>query len=127
MIYTAEYDRSYNPSAPVVTINIGKPLSLPTLALTALIDSGADTVIIPVHQLKRIGAPREQKIWMHNVAGSRSLVDLYVISLHIGPFVFGDLLVVGGPQHDEVVVGRDVLNHFIVTLNGLAGVVEIAQ
>ncbi|MFN8493180.1 MAG: retroviral-like aspartic protease family protein [Caldilineaceae bacterium] len=126
-IYSYDYDSSYNPSAPVVEISIGPPLASPTLTLTALIDSGADTVIIPVYYLKQIGAYREQKAWIRNVAGSRALVDLYSISLRIGPFSFADLLVVGGPQRDEIILGRDALNHFIVTLNGLANVVEISQ
>jgi len=37
------------------------------------------------------------------------------------------LLVVGGPQRDEIILGRDALNHFIVTLNGLASMIEISQ
>ena len=35
--------------------------------------------------------------------------------------------VVGDKLGDEVIVGCDVLNQFIVTLNGLASVVEISQ
>ena len=88
LVYSYDYDSSYTPSAPVVEIAIGPPLATPTLALTALVDSGADTVIIPVYLLKQIGARREQKAWIRNVAGARSLVDLYSISLHIGPFSF---------------------------------------
>jgi hypothetical protein len=30
-------------------------------------------------------------------------------------------------QDDEVILGRDVLNQLIVTLNGLASAVEISQ
>jgi hypothetical protein len=35
--------------------------------------------------------------------------------------------VVADPQNEGVILGRNVLNPFIVTLNGLANVVEISQ
>jgi hypothetical protein len=47
--------------------------------------------------------------------------------LEFGPFDFRDLSVAGGMQANEVIIGRDILNQFIVTLNGLASVVEISQ
>jgi hypothetical protein len=62
---------------------------------------------------------------MSTPAAVRRLVDLYVISLRIGSYEQSALAVVGGLDTKEAIVGCDVLNHFIVTLNGLAGVTEI--
>ena len=53
------------------------------------------------------------------------LVDLYQISLQLGPFTQTLLEVVGGIQNDEGIIGRDVLNHLMVTLNGPAYSVEV--
>jgi hypothetical protein len=64
---------------------------------------------------------------MRTVTGARSVIDLYSISLQFGPFEFRDLMVAGGMQANEVIIGRDILNQFIITLNGLASVVEISQ
>lgn len=64
---------------------------------------------------------------MRTVTGSRSVVDIYAISLQFGPFAFREHFVVGGSQPNEIIIGRDVLNQFIVTLDGLASVVEISQ
>ena len=55
------------------------------------------------------------------------LVDLYQVSLQLGPFAQMFLEVVGSTQNDEVIVGRDVLNHLTVTLNGPAHSVEVFE
>lgn len=127
MIYTYDYDTSFNPSMPIIEIKIGRSFVTPSLALVALIDSGADSVIIPLQQLRKIKARKERSVWMRTVTGTRSIVDLYSISLQVGPFEFRDRIVVGGSQPNELIIGRDILNQFIVTLNGLASVVEISQ
>lgn len=44
----------------------------------------------------------------------------------VGPFTHAALEVIGNRQSDDIIVGRDVLNHMIVTLNGLANVVELS-
>lgn len=64
---------------------------------------------------------------MRTVTGTRSAIDMYTISLQFGPFAFQDRLVAGGLQLDEIIIGRDILNQFVVTLNGLAGAVELSQ
>lgn len=127
MIYTYDYDSDFTPSMPVVAIQVGRSLTPPTLRLTALIDSGADSVIIPLLYLRQIRARKERTVWMRTVTGERSVVDMYMISLQFGPFAFRERLVVGGLQPMEIIMGRDILNQFIVTLNGLASMVEITQ
>ena len=127
MIYTYEYDSSFIPAMPVVTIKIGRALTTPLLQLNALIDSGADSAIIPVAYLRQLRARKERTVWLRTVTGTRSIVDLYTIALQFGPFTFRECLVAGGSQAEELMIGRNILNQFIVTLNGLANVVEIAR
>ena len=126
-IYTYEYDNDYNPAMPVVDIEIGRAMADASLALKAVVDSGADATIIPVHSLEEIRARRSRKMWLRGSAGGRVLVDLYQVSLQLGPFAQMFLEVVGSTQNDEVIVGRDVLNHLTVTLNGPAHSVEVFE
>ncbi len=65
--------------------------------------------------------------WMRGTAGGRMLVDLYSISLQLGPLIQAHMEVVGDAQNDEVIVGRDVLNHLAVTLNGPGNAVVVAE
>lgn len=127
MIYSYDYDSSFIPSMPIVEIKIGRSLTQPELPLNALIDSGADGTIIPVRFLNQIRARAEKSLWMRTVTGKRSVVDVYTVSMKFGAFEVGEHLVVGGLQPDEIISGRDILNQFIVTLNGLASMAEISQ
>jgi hypothetical protein len=40
--------------------------------------------------------------------------------------LLGALRVVAGAEGDEIILGRNVLNQLVVTLNGLANAVEIS-
>lgn len=64
---------------------------------------------------------------MRTVTGTRSVIELSAISLQFGSFEFRNRIVAEGLQPDEITIGRDILNQFIVTLNGLATMVEISQ
>lgn len=124
-IYTYQYDTSYEPAMPVVDIQIGRAMADSSLPLTALVDSGADATIIPLSYLQQIEARRSRKVWMRGTAGGRMMVDLYSISLKLGALTQARIEVVADKQHDEVILGRDVLNHLVVTLNGPGNSVEV--
>ncbi len=52
---------------------------------------------------------------------------MYLVAFRVGPFNHQAMKVVGNRQSNDVLLGRDVLNQLIVTLNGLANVVEISD
>lgn len=79
---------------------------------------------MPLSQLQKMGIRSREKRWMRGVAGGRYKVSLYPIFLQLGSFGMY-LPVVGDPLNSEVIVGRDFINHLVVTLNGLAEVVEV--
>lgn len=126
-VYSYDYDRSYNPSIPIVEIKIGQSWTTPLLPLTALVDSGADVTIIPLRYLRQVGARRERKSWLTGVTDVRTQIDIYTVALSFGPFAFDDIEVAAGKYNNEIIVGRDLLNQFIVTLDGLASTVEISR
>lgn len=98
---------------------------LKTDALVALIDSGADGCIVPARYLKAIDAEHVRKARMRGVAGISYVVDLYVVIVHIGDIEIA-ARVAADANGDELIIGRNVLNQLVVTLNGLAGVTEIS-
>jgi hypothetical protein len=124
-VYTYQYEVNYDPAMPVVEIHIGRAMADVSLLLTAVVDSGADATIIPLNYLHQIQARRSRKSWMRGVTGGRMLVDLFSISLQLGPLVQTHLEVVSDVQNNEAILGRDVLNHLVVTLNGPGNSVEI--
>ncbi len=84
----------------------------------ALIDSGADSTSVPLSYLEQLRARRNRKAWLRGTTGDRLLVDLYAVAIGLGPYKQGWLEVIGDAVNEEVVIGRDVLNHLEVTLNG---------
>ena len=57
--------------------------------------------------------------------GRRGADAAFFVQLQIGSSVLPSVEVVGRTGSDETIVGRDVLNQFVVTLNGLANATEI--
>jgi predicted aspartyl protease len=121
-----EYDTDYpGPALPVVELGVtGRAESR---VLSALVDSGADATLIPVNILQAVDARKIDSRWARNISGVRYRVAMYAVDLGVGSFVFPDTEVIANHQTDEIVLGRDILNQLIVTLNGLASVVEITR
>lgn len=124
-VFTYNYDHHYHPPMPMVELSIGLPLSETIVDLPVIVDSGADATMIPVHYLQQVGARRSRKAIMRGVTGVGSLVNLYAVAIQFGPYRQGFAEVVGVVDGGETIVGRDLLNHLMVTLNGPALVVEV--
>jgi hypothetical protein len=97
-----------------------KPLLMP-----ALVDSGADGSMIPLKILQSLKARITGQVNMRTVTGVRSVVNIYEVSLRIAPHTFPKVRVAADRYNSVVVLGRDVLNHLVITLNGLATTTEI--
>lgn len=112
---------------PAVTIKVSRnPLQSP-ITLKAILDSGADATIIPIRYLQQLKVRKEHTRWMSSVDGVRFEVDMYAVFVQIGSHQLMPVSAVGGRLNQEVIIGRDLLNHFIVTLNGLAHVIEVSD
>jgi hypothetical protein len=64
-------------------------------------------------------------MWMRGVTGARIEIDRYLVAIRIGTQLVHGLSVVGAPEEADVVLGRDLLNQLIVTLDGPAEAVEV--
>lgn len=128
MVHQFDYDSHYEgPSLPVVELGVTGRKATKNQVVSALVDSGADATLIPVNILREVDARKIDSRWARNISGVRYQVAMYAVDLAIGSFAFPDTEVIANIQTDEIVLGRDVLNQLIVTLNGLASVVEITR
>lgn len=130
MTVNYEYDRTYNgPALPVVDLEVyraGNRHNGITIS-HALLDSGADATMIPLRVLQQVKAQKVDWTRVRGVHGPSYVVEIYEVDLKLGVDLVPSLFVVADKFNSDAVIGRDLLNHFIVTLNGLAGVVEISQ
>jgi len=120
-----EYDRAYFPAFPVLDFTISATMDGRQQMMSGLIDSGSDITQIPLPVLQAIGARDVDDRWVRDASGLRVPVTIYVVQLQIGSSALPSVEVVGRTGSSETIIGRDVLNQFIVTLNGLANVTEI--
>ena len=124
------YDRiHYDPPAPVVDI-IVKPRPASSWPVgenvRALLDSGADATMLPESLLARIGAIRIDRQRARGVYGQARMVSVYLVDIQIGRLVVPLIRAIGLSDNDEPLIGRDVLNHLIVTLDGIGSVTEVS-
>ncbi|MFZ1471698.1 MAG: hypothetical protein WAV79_02115, partial [Anaerolineae bacterium] len=97
------YDTSYSPAIPVCEVTLLVPSSGLRLTLSAIIDTGADATIIPIPQLKKIGARRAYEARLRSQWGEARRVYLYVVDMKIGGFSLPGIYVVGDDRGDECV------------------------
>ncbi len=126
-VYTYDYDLAYIQSMPTVKIQIGRPDSVASFSLSALVDSGADATMIPVSYLEEVAAIKRRRVSIRGISGRRAGANLYTVSLQFAHYQRQRIDVVGNADTDEVIIGRDVLNHLVVTLDGLANAVVVEQ
>jgi predicted aspartyl protease len=123
-----DYDTSYYPAMPVAEATIVYPDDpQANIRCVALIDTGADGTMLPADLLQSIDAPLIGDATMRWVIGEGEIVDVYLVQIRVGPYGVGAVRAVALPVGSEAILGRDVLNHLILTLNGLANVVEVSD
>ena len=116
----------YFPPAPHVEIRLGLPdASLAAGPLPAFVDTGADVSLVPVRYIDQLGAEAENQQYLRSQWGERRKVDVYVLDIGIGDARLPAIKVVGDDLSNEIILGRDVLNQLIVTLNGPKRFLEI--
>ncbi|VAW33176.1 hypothetical protein MNBD_CHLOROFLEXI01-5384 [hydrothermal vent metagenome] len=120
-----EYNRVYLPAFPVLDLTISATMGGRQQTTQGLIDFGSDITQIPLPILRTIEARDVDDRWVRDASGLRVPVAIYVVQLQIGSSVLPSIEVVGRTGSNETIVGRDVLNQYIVTLNGLANVTKI--
>jgi predicted aspartyl protease len=123
MAVSFPYSDVYNPPAPVVEVTIR---ARGEMVAQALLDSGADATMIPFSILRTIGARFARTHLMRGVLGNAITVELYFVELQIGSYKIPGVRAIAVESTEEVLIGRDALNQLIVTLDGIAGAVEIS-
>lgn len=129
MIYSHDYSRTgFTPSAPIVEIQLKHPVTTRiSHKFMALVDSGADGTLIPRSFLRGIGAIHRGNRRLTGILKGGKVVDIFLVTVMIGTIAVTGVEVAAIDEDEMPIVGRDVLNQLIVTLNGLAGVVEISD
>ncbi len=126
--YSHGYDDTYDPSMPVIEVVVRDIIAgAHSEPMTAIVDSGADGCLVPINVLQNLNLRPIRRARMRGVSGIAQSVDVFLVALEIGPITMKGIRVIGDRDGNELIVGRNALNQLVVTLNGLAGEVEIVE
>ena len=112
------YDLSFSPPAPVADVTIAHPVTgARSGVLRGKLDSGADVTVIPERLVGQLRLTPRGRIWTRGYDGTYTQRPVYYVRLRVEGF---DLAVVRCIAADRanVLLGRNVLNRFIITLDG---------
>lgn len=112
----ATYDRdSHDPAAPVVAVRVGAPDGGTAALVTALVDSGADLSVIPPALARALELPITDVLPVAGVEGVPRSVAVHAAELEFDEErELVEVVAIG----DEALIGRNLLNGFVVTLDG---------
>jgi predicted aspartyl protease len=92
--------------------------SATTESLVAIVDTGADMTIAPLHILTKLQAQDIQETNLVTQWGDSHPVVLYLVDIEIESQVFPGVLVAGDETTDEIILGRNLLNLLPIFLDG---------
>jgi hypothetical protein len=112
------YNQEVDPPAPILDIIVRHP-DEPTLTVSILakIDTAADVSAIPITLVNQIQLPMTRRLLVEGYDGVPTRILTYGAVFEVGQARFKGLRVVAFPD-DYVLLGRDILNHFYIQLNG---------
>lgn len=109
----------FEPPAPVAEVLIRDPENQRTsLAVSMLLDSGADVTLIPQAFVERLGlkVPSDEAYELEGFDGSRSFAPVVVLEMIFLNRAFrGRYLLI---DQTWGILGRDILNHVSIVLDG---------
>ena len=115
---TTVYDTNAQPPAPFIEFEVVSPQDSTQRHLAqGLLDTGAEVSVLPVEILTALQIPKASNMSVESWDGFPTLVATYIVTLGIADARLDSIEVVAAPM-PYAILGRDVLNHFILTLNG---------
>jgi predicted aspartyl protease len=113
------YDRNFSPPAPVAGVAIIHPVTgISSGLLQGKLDTGADITVIPESLVSKLGLSAKGNLWARSYDGTFSHRPVYYVGLSIDG---NELVAVRCIASDRgnVLIGRNVLNRFLITLDGI--------
>jgi len=111
------YDTDIEPPAPCVTIQVINPGTGATESLAARKDTGAAMSVIPQRTIAALALEPTGDIWASGYDRRLTQLPTYSVTLGVAGCVIQDVEVTVSSRED-ILLGRDVLNGFVITLNG---------
>ncbi len=125
---STRYDSSYTPPIPVLRLRLSAPGEAPhDDPLPAIVDTGADTTLIPSLYLEQVEAIASGDAVLRGVLGEARAIHLFEVDIHVDSLVLPSAIVAADDYGTEAIIGRNVLNKLILLLDGQQGETELFE
>lgn len=121
-----DYDANFNPPAPVVRVQIQNPDNGATAEIRAQVDTGSFMTALPESVVRELNLEPYSRV----VAGSVDRQAILLSTFRVTLVVEGHVILraeIATLDRDDALLGRDVLQHFILTLNGKEGKFDLVD
>lgn len=119
------YDPGFDPPAPVLPVRIGPPgAEVEGVLLRVLVDTGADLTVVPEDVAVGAGLPPIGEVEVRGVGGEVRRATLYAAEVEVAD---ASEVVETVGLGEEALLGRNLLNAFVLTLRGPDGVLEVGR
>jgi predicted aspartyl protease len=122
------YNARYIPAIPVIEIALSLPGEGQQFGpLQGIIDTGADGSLVPISHLAKINATYVDEALLRSQWGEWRSASVYMLDIHVGEYSLPGIYVVGDDLGDEIILGRNFLNHLRLLLDGPDAVTQLLE
>lgn len=126
MIATYKYRSEFDPPAPVIAVRIAHVSTGVAIEdFPAQMDHGADRSVIPASLVGTLDLAPLDRIPVRGFLGEPEELSRYAVQVTPKGLRPVDVTVLTSTEERVIILGRDVLNHFRVVLDGPNQTVEI--
>jgi predicted aspartyl protease len=120
------YNHALYPPAPALEIRLINPLSgQKSVLFHAVLDTGADTTVVPTKLLKQLGLHPLRKEQVRGLWGGYGVVQVFVVDFEMDGRLLDGIEVLGTPEERQILIGRNLSNQLRLYLDGPEQTVEL--
>lgn len=121
------FSKDYFPPAPILIVAFALRDESPVMRnIKALVDTGADTTLVPTRLIEDLDAPYQYSGMMRAfVSDSLRRVSVHTIDILIGNIRFPAIDVISDDAGEQVILGRNFLNKMRIVLDGPKSSLEV--
>jgi len=111
------YDTNEDPPLPLVMVRVHDPVSEEQVSLPGKLDTGSGISILPEKTVAELGLEAQADVWVAGYDEMPKRLPAYFVAVTLAGHTVTKLRVTASPRR-QMLIGRDVLSHFVATFDG---------